>query len=172
MRKHEENDAKCTELGWMCVLLAVESYSAWGVEACNAFSFLARCEAIITNSPKSKVLCDLFGRLSFILIQSNARAILARQNDLGSIFSFVLSFFHVCKLIITYVMRLLIVINAQKIWLKQDVITYFVRTTPHIPNGTLCHPHLKIECMHCKYDCLQFYLGWKILKIVFNKQHL
>ena len=89
MRKHEENDAKCTELGWMCVLLAVESYSAWGVEACHAFFFLARCEAIITNSPKSKVLCDLFGRLSFILIQSNARAILARQNDLGSIFSFV-----------------------------------------------------------------------------------
>ena len=48
-------------------------------EACNAFSFLARREAIITNSPKSEVLCDLFGRLSFILIQSNARAILARS---------------------------------------------------------------------------------------------
>ena len=27
-------------------------------------SFLARHEAIITNSPKSKVLCDLYGRLS------------------------------------------------------------------------------------------------------------
>ena len=24
----------------------------WGVEACNAFFFLARLEAIITNSPK------------------------------------------------------------------------------------------------------------------------
>ena len=77
MRKHEENDAKCTELGWMCVPLAAESYGAWGVEACNAFSFWARREAIITNSPKSKVLCVLFGRLSFI--QSNARAILARS---------------------------------------------------------------------------------------------
>ena len=75
MRKHEENDAKCTELGWMCVPLAVECNSAWGVEACNAFSFLVKCEAIITNSPKS---CDLFGRLSFILIQSNTRAIPAR----------------------------------------------------------------------------------------------
>ena len=31
MRKHEENDAKCSELGWMCVPLAVESYGAWGV---------------------------------------------------------------------------------------------------------------------------------------------
>ena len=44
-----------------------------------AFSFLARRQAIITNSPKSKVLCVLFGRLSFILIQSNARAIPARS---------------------------------------------------------------------------------------------
>ena len=40
MRKHEENDAKCTELGWMCVTLAVECYGVWGVEVCNAFSFL------------------------------------------------------------------------------------------------------------------------------------
>ena len=41
--------------------------------------FLTRCEAIITNSPKPKVLCDLFGRLTFILIQSYARAIQARS---------------------------------------------------------------------------------------------
>ena len=31
------------------------------------------------NTPKSKVLGDLFSRLSFILMQSNARAILARS---------------------------------------------------------------------------------------------
>ena len=41
-RKHEENDAKCTELGWTCVPLAVETYGAWGVEACNAFSFFGK----------------------------------------------------------------------------------------------------------------------------------
>ena len=80
MRKHEEDDAKCTKHGWMCVSsLLLKSYGAWGVEACNAFSLLARHEAIITNSPKSKVLCNLYGRLSFILIQSNARAILTRS---------------------------------------------------------------------------------------------
>ena len=33
----------------------------------------------ITNSPKSKVLCDLYVRLRFILIQSNAKAILTRS---------------------------------------------------------------------------------------------
>ena len=30
VRKHYVNDAKCTELGWICVPLAVESYGAWG----------------------------------------------------------------------------------------------------------------------------------------------
>ena len=53
MRRHNENDAKCTELGWICIPLAVELYGAWGVEACNACSFLARRE-------KSKLLGDLF----------------------------------------------------------------------------------------------------------------
>ena len=47
MRKHEKNDAKCTELGWMCIPIAVESFGAWGVEPCNSFS--ARREDIITN---------------------------------------------------------------------------------------------------------------------------
>ena len=53
MRKHEENDGKCTERGWICVPLAVESYGEWGVEVC---SFLASLKGIITNTPKSKVL--------------------------------------------------------------------------------------------------------------------
>ena len=72
------------------VPLAVESHGAWGVEACNAFSFLARREGIITNTPKSKVLGDLFGSLSFILIQSNTRAILAKS---GLVMKLTLSFF-------------------------------------------------------------------------------
>ena len=35
----------------------------------NAFSCLARQEGIKTNTLNSKVLADLFGKLSFILIQ-------------------------------------------------------------------------------------------------------
>ena len=34
--KHEQNDTKCSELGWQCIPLAVETYGAWGEEACNA----------------------------------------------------------------------------------------------------------------------------------------
>ena len=49
-RKHEQNDTKCSELGWQCIPLAVETYGAWGEEACNAFSCIAMREAILTNS--------------------------------------------------------------------------------------------------------------------------
>ena len=33
LRKHEANDVKCSELGWLCIPLVVESYGAWGKEA-------------------------------------------------------------------------------------------------------------------------------------------
>eukprot|EP00731_Ephydatia_muelleri_P001253 Em0001g1253a len=74
MRKYEENG---TELGWSVSPLLLNLTVHVGVETCNAFCFLAKREAIITNSPKSEVLCNLLGKLSFILIQFNARAILA-----------------------------------------------------------------------------------------------
>ena len=37
-RKHSFNDAKCQELGLVCVPLAVESYGNWGKEAQNTFA--------------------------------------------------------------------------------------------------------------------------------------
>ena len=78
-RKHEQNDTKCSELGSQCIPLAVETYRAWGEEACNAFSCIAMHEAILTNCSKSHVLGDLYGRLSIVLVRANARAILARS---------------------------------------------------------------------------------------------
>ena len=53
-RKHTANDQKCTELGWSCVPLAVESYGAWGKEAQECFALLASRLAIWRNerSPK------------------------------------------------------------------------------------------------------------------------
>ncbi|KAL5496452.1 hypothetical protein EMCRGX_G012736 [Ephydatia muelleri] len=32
-RKHDENDPKCSELGWVCIPVVAESYGAWGREA-------------------------------------------------------------------------------------------------------------------------------------------
>ena len=43
MCKHNANDPKCTELGWVCIpALAVETYGCWGVEAQGSI-FLAGC---------------------------------------------------------------------------------------------------------------------------------
>ena len=33
IRKHNSNDGKCGELGWVCIPLVVETYDAWGQEA-------------------------------------------------------------------------------------------------------------------------------------------
>ena len=38
IRKHNSNDAKCGELGWACIPLVVETYSAWGKEAVKSFA--------------------------------------------------------------------------------------------------------------------------------------
>eukprot|EP00731_Ephydatia_muelleri_P001946 Em0001g1946a len=76
LRKHSANDAKCSELGWTCIPLVAESYGAWGSEAVQAISRLASCLATRTNSPKSKVVCSLYGRLNLTLVRANARAFL------------------------------------------------------------------------------------------------
>ena len=91
-------ESKCSELGWTCepmpepssydvdvpfrrgifIPLVAESYGAWGSEAVQAFSRLASYLATRTNSPKSKVVCSLYGRLNLTLVRANARALLLR----------------------------------------------------------------------------------------------
>ena len=78
LRKHSANDAKCSKLGWTCIPLVAESYGAWGSEAVQAFSRLASYLATRTNSPKSKVVCSLYGRFNLTLVRANARALLLR----------------------------------------------------------------------------------------------
>ena len=79
VRKHLKYDVKCSELGWRCTPLAVETYGAWGAEACITFSFIASRVAIMTNKSKSIILSNLYGKLSIILVRSNARAIMLRS---------------------------------------------------------------------------------------------
>ena len=68
-RKHEANDVKCSELGWLCIPLVVESYGAWGKEAIESFSSLASRLAITSSRPKSAVLSELYGRLNLNLVR-------------------------------------------------------------------------------------------------------
>ena len=55
VRKHSKYDVKCSELGWRCTPLAVETYGAWGTEARDTFSFIASRLAIITNKSKCPI---------------------------------------------------------------------------------------------------------------------
>ena len=59
LRKHEANDVKCSELGWLCIPLVVESYGARWKEAMESFSSLASRLAITSSRPKSAVLSEL-----------------------------------------------------------------------------------------------------------------
>ena len=58
MRRHNATDAKCTELGWVCIPLAVETYDCFGVEAQGSISWLAAAArlALQLQCSKSKVI--------------------------------------------------------------------------------------------------------------------
>ena len=59
-RKHDANDPKCVELGWICIPLAVEAYGNWGKEAQETFSQLASLLAVHHSVPKSKAAADIY----------------------------------------------------------------------------------------------------------------
>ena len=74
-RKHNANDVKCSELGWKCVSLAVESYECLGLEARHHLVRLASHLATCYNLSKSQATFSLYGRLSLALV----RAYVVRQ---------------------------------------------------------------------------------------------
>eukprot|EP00731_Ephydatia_muelleri_P010220 Em0005g806a len=57
-RKHQANDPKCSELGWVCVPMVVETYGAWGKEATAIISSVASrlatstCLAKVHHTPR------------------------------------------------------------------------------------------------------------------------
>ena len=80
-RKHTENDPKCVQLGWRCILLAVQNYGAWGPEALRAFSQVATQLAIHCNTPKSIVVAELYGRLSLLLVMVRSYPQIPQQEN-------------------------------------------------------------------------------------------
>ncbi|KAL5473538.1 hypothetical protein EMCRGX_G028029 [Ephydatia muelleri] len=85
VRKHNANDPKCRELGWVCIPLAVESYGCWGEEAHSLFSRLAACLALQLQCSKSKATTTIYQRLNLTLVRCNARAMLSRARLLQSV---------------------------------------------------------------------------------------
>ena len=41
IRKHNSNDGKCGDLGWVCIPLVLDTYGAWGQKAVKSFAQLA-----------------------------------------------------------------------------------------------------------------------------------
>ena len=80
-RKHNANNAKCAELGWVCIPLAVDSYGCWGTEARQSVSRLAARLAIQMGCSKSQATTILYQRLSLSLVRANARALLSRARS-------------------------------------------------------------------------------------------
>ena len=58
--KHNANDHKCRELGWVCVPLAVETYVCWGEEAQCPASHLAACLALQLQCSKTKAIINVY----------------------------------------------------------------------------------------------------------------
>ena len=77
-RKHEDNNPKCSELGWVCISVAAESYGAWGKEVTQLFSTIASRIATLSSKPKSVTMNDIYGRLNLQLVRANATSILTR----------------------------------------------------------------------------------------------
>eukprot|EP00731_Ephydatia_muelleri_P006931 Em0003g1179a len=77
-RKHTTNDAKCQDLGWLCIPLAVETYGNWGKEAYEVFNCLASLLAFGQTSHKSGLLLEIYSHVNMSLVRPIARAILGR----------------------------------------------------------------------------------------------
>ena len=82
-RRHASNDVKCSELGWSCLPLAVETYGCGGAEARLHLSRLASRLAARLNCSKSHATSTLYGRLNLVLVRVNARALLSRAYGMG-----------------------------------------------------------------------------------------
>ena len=83
LRKLNANSTKCTDLGWTCIPMAVETFGHWGREAQGALSTLASHLSISLSQPRAAVVADIYGRLNIILVRSVSRAILSRLPPSG-----------------------------------------------------------------------------------------
>ena len=76
-RKHAENDAKCEQLGWACVPVAVTTYGEWGEEAEATISRICERLALASGARVQQVHAGVRQRLSVVLMRENGRALLA-----------------------------------------------------------------------------------------------
>ena len=83
VRKHQANDVKCAELGWVSIPVMVETYGCWGTEAKWALSQLASRLAMRLNCPKSTATASFYGRLSITLVPSQCQGTVVQSHHSG-----------------------------------------------------------------------------------------
>ena len=83
LKTFNANSTKCTELGWTCTPMAVETFGHWGREAQSVLSRLASHLSINFSQPRAAVVADIYGCLNIILVRSVSRAILSRLPQSG-----------------------------------------------------------------------------------------
>ena len=122
VRKHEVNDLKCSELGWVSISLAVETYGWWGAEAQSTISRLASRLAIQLQCSKS-MQGHLYQCLNITLIRANTRALLSRSGFFrseGVVFQVV----HMCNCIVNRLYSYditMVLCSAAAIWSLADI---------------------------------------------------
>jgi hypothetical protein len=84
LKKHAENDAKCTDFGWICTPLAVDSYGQWCIEAHKAFDSISSKLSLRKKISFNRALSFIHSSLGIVPVRQNALAILARRVDLPS----------------------------------------------------------------------------------------
>ena len=78
LRKHQENDPKCAELGWQCLPIAATPYGSWGPESSKTLCRIAGRLAVQLKQKPAQARRELFVRLGLVLARCTARAIIAR----------------------------------------------------------------------------------------------
>ena len=80
-RKHTFNDPICSELGWKCVPLVVETFGAWGR---TAGQFIAQLAArLVAQDSSTKATMSIYGRLSLLLVRAIHRTVQLRSHNNG-----------------------------------------------------------------------------------------
>ena len=82
--KHQENDDKCDDLGWVCIPMAVDTYGRWCEEAHTAFASIASNIHTRTKASLAASTNSVYNALGIVLARQNARAILARRAVAGT----------------------------------------------------------------------------------------
>ena len=113
---NNNNSTKCTELGWTCIPMAVETFGHWGRKAQGVLSRLASHLSISLSQPRAAMVADIYGRLNIILVRSVSRAILSRLPQSGWIYlancnyvTHLLLVFGVCHVYLTVLIIIIII---------------------------------------------------------------